>query len=191
MITLPADWANYGNIIKDFSKKYGIKVNSENPDGTSADEIEAVQSEKGSHPPDVLDIGPSSLCRLRRRSACAVQGGELERDPLECQGGQRRLVLRLRRVRVNRIRLKSGQDAAHVLCRPTQADLQEPGRTERQPDAGRRRVRRRLRGGPRQGGSFNDICPESSTSRSWRPRATSCPVTGGPSTVKSGADAES
>ena len=60
MITLPADWANYGNIIKDFSKKYGIKVNSENPDGTSADEIEAVTTEKGqSRAPDVLDLGPS------------------------------------------------------------------------------------------------------------------------------------
>jgi putative spermidine/putrescine transport system substrate-binding protein len=60
VITLPADWANYGNIIKDFSKKYGIKVTSENPDGTSADEIEAVTTEKGqSRAPDVLDVGPS------------------------------------------------------------------------------------------------------------------------------------
>jgi putative spermidine/putrescine transport system substrate-binding protein len=60
VITLPADWANYGNIIKDFSKKYGIKVNSENPDGTSADEITAVQTEKGqSRAPDVLDLGTS------------------------------------------------------------------------------------------------------------------------------------
>jgi putative spermidine/putrescine transport system substrate-binding protein len=60
VITLPADWANYGNIIKDFSKKYGIKVNSENPDGTSQDEINAVTSEKGqSRAPDVLDMGTS------------------------------------------------------------------------------------------------------------------------------------
>ncbi len=60
VITLPADWANYGNIIKDFSAKYGIKVNSENPDGTSADELEAVTTEKGqSRAPDVLDVGPS------------------------------------------------------------------------------------------------------------------------------------
>ena len=60
VITLPADWANYGNIIKDFEKKYGIKINSENPDGTSADEITAVQTEKGqSRAPDVLDMGTS------------------------------------------------------------------------------------------------------------------------------------
>jgi putative spermidine/putrescine transport system substrate-binding protein len=60
VITLPADWANYGNIINDFEKKYGIKVNSENPDGTSADEITAVTTEKGqSRAPDVLDLGTS------------------------------------------------------------------------------------------------------------------------------------
>lgn len=60
VITLPADWANYGNVINDFEKKYGIKVNSENPDGTSADEITAVTTEKGqSRAPDVLDLGTS------------------------------------------------------------------------------------------------------------------------------------
>jgi putative spermidine/putrescine transport system substrate-binding protein len=60
VITLPADWANYGTIIKDFSKKYGIKINSENPDGTSAEEITAVTTEKGqSRAPDVLDLGTS------------------------------------------------------------------------------------------------------------------------------------
>jgi putative spermidine/putrescine transport system substrate-binding protein len=60
VITLPADWANYGNIIKDFEKKYGITINSENPDGTSQDEINAVTSEKGqSRAPDVLDLGTS------------------------------------------------------------------------------------------------------------------------------------
>jgi len=60
VITLPADWANYGNIIKDFEKKYGITINSENPDGTSQDEINAVTSEKGqSRAPDVLDMGTS------------------------------------------------------------------------------------------------------------------------------------
>jgi putative spermidine/putrescine transport system substrate-binding protein len=60
VITLPADWANYGTIINDFSKKYGIKINSENPDGTSAEEITAVTTENGqSRAPDVLDLGTS------------------------------------------------------------------------------------------------------------------------------------
>jgi putative spermidine/putrescine transport system substrate-binding protein len=60
VITLPSNWANYGTIIKDFSKKYGIKVNSENPEGSSADEITAVKADKGrSTAPDVLDVGTS------------------------------------------------------------------------------------------------------------------------------------
>ena len=32
VVALPDNWANYGNIIKDFKKKYGIKINSENPE---------------------------------------------------------------------------------------------------------------------------------------------------------------
>jgi putative spermidine/putrescine transport system substrate-binding protein len=36
VIALPPDWANYGAIIKAFSDKYGIKVNSAQPDATSA-----------------------------------------------------------------------------------------------------------------------------------------------------------
>jgi putative spermidine/putrescine transport system substrate-binding protein len=60
VITLPPTWANYGNIIKDFTAKYGIKVNSANPDGSSANEITAVKTLKGqSSAPDVLDLGTS------------------------------------------------------------------------------------------------------------------------------------
>jgi putative spermidine/putrescine transport system substrate-binding protein len=58
VIALPADWANYGNIIKDFQAKYGIKVNSANPTGSSQDEVNAVKQENGtSAAPDVLDVG--------------------------------------------------------------------------------------------------------------------------------------
>jgi len=58
VIALPPTWANYGNIIKTFSQKYGIKVNSANPAGSSQDEVNAVKQENGtSAAPDVLDIG--------------------------------------------------------------------------------------------------------------------------------------
>src|ERR1017187_1243639 len=58
VITLPANWANYGAIMKDFTAKYGIKINDANPDGSSQDEINAMQSLKGqSRAPDVLDMG--------------------------------------------------------------------------------------------------------------------------------------
>jgi len=60
VIALPADWANYGTIIKDFEAKYGIKVNSANPEGSSQDEVNAVRQENGTAAaPDVLDVGMS------------------------------------------------------------------------------------------------------------------------------------
>lgn len=59
-ITLPANWANYGNIIKTFEAKYGIKIDNANPDGSSQDEINAVKQLKGQdRAPDVLDLGQS------------------------------------------------------------------------------------------------------------------------------------
>jgi putative spermidine/putrescine transport system substrate-binding protein len=60
VITLPDNWANYGTIMKDFTAEYGIKINDENPDGSSAQEIEAIEQDKGrSDAPDVVDIGQS------------------------------------------------------------------------------------------------------------------------------------
>ncbi len=59
-IALPRDWANYGALIDGFQKKYGIKIEVENPDGASQDEINAVTSRKGQNrAPDVLDLGSS------------------------------------------------------------------------------------------------------------------------------------
>ncbi|MDH4176011.1 MAG: hypothetical protein OEV72_00420, partial [Thermoleophilia bacterium] len=44
VIALPPDWANYGEIISTFSKKFGIPITSDNPDGSSAQENQAVRS---------------------------------------------------------------------------------------------------------------------------------------------------
>jgi putative spermidine/putrescine transport system substrate-binding protein len=58
VITLPSNWANYGAIMKDFSAKYHIKINDANPEGSSGQEITAVQQLKGqSRAPDVVDVG--------------------------------------------------------------------------------------------------------------------------------------
>jgi len=60
LIAVPRTWAGYGAIIDAFTAKYGIKINSENPDGSSGDEINAVKSTKGqSSAPDVVDVGNS------------------------------------------------------------------------------------------------------------------------------------
>ena len=58
VIALPPDWANYGDIIKAFGAKYGIKVNSAQPDASSQDEINAANQLKGQgNAPDVFDLG--------------------------------------------------------------------------------------------------------------------------------------
>ncbi len=58
VIALPSNWANYGKEISTFAAKYGIKVNSEAPSDSSAQEIEAIKSSRGrSSAPDVVDVG--------------------------------------------------------------------------------------------------------------------------------------
>ncbi|MFT9231091.1 MAG: ABC transporter substrate-binding protein [Bifidobacterium sp.] len=60
LIACPDDWANWGNIIKLFESKYGIKVNSTNPEASSAEEIKAAKDLKGQkNAPDVFDLGSS------------------------------------------------------------------------------------------------------------------------------------
>jgi len=58
VIALPPDWANYGEMLDTFGKKYDIEINSASPDGSSQDELNAVESQKGQdRAPDVLDLG--------------------------------------------------------------------------------------------------------------------------------------
>jgi len=59
-IALPPDWANYGEIMSTYQKKYGIGITNDNPDGSSAQENQAIVSLKGdSRAPDVVDVGPA------------------------------------------------------------------------------------------------------------------------------------
>src|SRR5689334_15533757 len=59
-IALPNDWANYGEVKKAFLAKYPfIKHNDLNPDGSSAQEIEAIKANAGNtgpQNPDVVDV---------------------------------------------------------------------------------------------------------------------------------------
>ena len=59
-IALPPDWANYGEVMSTFTKKYKIPITNDNPDASSAVENQTVRSLKGDpRAPDVLDVGPS------------------------------------------------------------------------------------------------------------------------------------
>ncbi|MBI3975633.1 MAG: ABC transporter substrate-binding protein [Armatimonadetes bacterium] len=60
VIALPRDWANYGEMLDTFTKKYGLKINSASPNASSAEELQAIRSLKGQRrAPDVVDVGPS------------------------------------------------------------------------------------------------------------------------------------
>jgi putative spermidine/putrescine transport system substrate-binding protein len=56
-ITLPRTWANYGEMMDTFSKAFGIKINDDNPDGSSAYEIQTIKTAPKSKVPDQTDIG--------------------------------------------------------------------------------------------------------------------------------------
>jgi putative spermidine/putrescine transport system substrate-binding protein len=59
-IALPVDWVNYGELMSTFQKKYGIKITDDNPNGSSAQENQAIRSLKGdSRAPDAVDVGVS------------------------------------------------------------------------------------------------------------------------------------
>ena len=59
-IALPHSWCDYGDLLKNFTAQYGIKINELNPDGGSKDEITAIEANKtnkGPAAPDVVDVG--------------------------------------------------------------------------------------------------------------------------------------
>lgn len=60
LIALPPDWANYEGILEAFAEKYpGIDTPVQSPDASSADEITAVETQRGSDTmPDALDVSP-------------------------------------------------------------------------------------------------------------------------------------
>ena len=57
VITLPRDWANYGEAMDLFSKAFGIKITDDNPDGSSAYEIQTIRTAPASKVPDAVDVG--------------------------------------------------------------------------------------------------------------------------------------
>jgi putative spermidine/putrescine transport system substrate-binding protein len=58
LIATPNNWANYGQMITDFQTKYGIKVQSDQPDTDSQGEINAATQLAGTgRQPDIFDLG--------------------------------------------------------------------------------------------------------------------------------------
>ncbi len=60
LIALPDNWANYGGILQSFRDKYpGVDNPVQTPDASSAEELTAVETQRGSDTmPDSIDVGP-------------------------------------------------------------------------------------------------------------------------------------
>lgn len=60
LIALPDSWANYKGNLAGFKEKYNINFTVANPDGSSSDEITAVETLKGqATQPDSVDVSPA------------------------------------------------------------------------------------------------------------------------------------
>ena len=60
IIATPPDWANYGEIFYDFQATSGVLINSLDPNAGSADELAAIEANKGNkgpQAPDIVDVG--------------------------------------------------------------------------------------------------------------------------------------
>ena len=124
---------NYGAIIDGFTAKYGIKVNSENPDGSSGDEINAVKSTKGQpSAPDVVDIGNSYALSGAQDNLFAPYKVATWADiPDGQKDAGRPLVQRLRRLHLDRLQRQEDQDLPEDDQGPGQPGVQGRRRAER------------------------------------------------------------
>ena len=143
-IALPPDWSNYGEVMSTFTKKYGIKISNDNPDGSSAQENQAVRSLKGDpRAPDVLDVSPSFAAAGANEGLYAkFFTKNFNKVPRAMKDGRgilgRRLLGRDLVRRQHRGRAERPEDVAG----PAQARVQEQGRPQRQPAHVRARRRR-------------------------------------------------
>ncbi|CAM5727792.1 ABC transporter substrate-binding protein [Streptomyces badius] len=69
---LAPDWANYGEMIAAFEKKYAIEVNNEDPGGSSQGALNAAAKRKGQERAvDALDLGTSYMQEAKKQGLLA------------------------------------------------------------------------------------------------------------------------
>ena len=134
-IALPPDWANYKEALATFPKKYGIGITNDNPDGSSAQENQAIVSLKGdSRAPDVVDVGESfAITGANTGLYAPVLQPELQHDPAGAQEHPRLLDGRLLGCRLDRLQQDARLEPAEDVQGPAQARVQGQGRDQRQP----------------------------------------------------------
>jgi len=84
---LPDDWANYGQIMTDFQKKYGIKITDVSPEASSATEIDGLSTLKGSsRSADVVDVGiPFAVTGAKKGLFANYKVQDWNQIPADCK----------------------------------------------------------------------------------------------------------
>ena len=104
VIALPPDWANYGEMLSAFEAKYGLKIDSAQPDASSQDEINAANQLRGQdRAPDVFDLG-GNVALANTDLFAPYQVEPFGRHPGQPQGPRRQVGQRLHRLHVHRLR---------------------------------------------------------------------------------------
>ena len=101
LIATPKNWANYGQMMDDFTAKYGIKVQSDQPDTDSQGEINAATQLRRRRQPDIFDLG--SVVAAKNTSMYAPYEPATWADIPREQGPDRPLDQQLHRLRVDRL----------------------------------------------------------------------------------------
>ena len=132
-IALPHSWCNYGELLTNFSSKYGIKINELNPDGSSQQELDAItanKTNKGPAAPDVVDIGLGLVTTAKSQGLITPYKvstwADIPASAKDADGSWYGDYYGVLSFEVNTSVVKN---LAEGLGRPAQVRLQEPGRT--------------------------------------------------------------
>ena len=186
VIALPPDWANYGNIIKAFEDKYGITINSDQPDGASQDEINSANQLKGSdRAPDVFDLG-QSVALANTAMFAPYKVATFDDIPAEFKDRGRRLGQRLRRLHVDRLRLQQGPRRHHVSTTCSGPDFKGKVALNGDPTQAGAAFSGVVMASLANGGSADDIAPGVDYFKSLKDAGNFLPVDPTSATIESG-----
>jgi putative spermidine/putrescine transport system substrate-binding protein len=185
VIALPPDWANYGEMLETFEAKYGITIDSAQPDANSQDEINAANQLRGQdRAPDVFDLG-SNVALANTDLFAPYRVAAFDDIPAELKDPEGRWVSDYTGY------MSIGYNAAVVPAPTTVADLLRPEYAGKvalngdptQASAGYHGVMMAALG---NGGSPDDIAPGVEFFRQLKAAGNLLPVDPTPATIASG-----